>query len=555
MRKFGYLLLVLTLVLPLALPFGVALAQEDTAVLDALQAYNDNLPPAFGNVSVADLSIELLENPDLVLVDVRQPEDYAEGHIEGAINIPIREVAKNLDKLPDLDAPIVTVCGSSWRSPQVMTALQILGYTNVRNMAGGMNAWTDEGLAVTTEPAEPEVGEAPAAINPDVLAAVDAALSGLPDGWGMVKAEDLNIELIENPVDMLIDVRTPEEWATGYIAGATHMPLQSLMSYVDQLPENKDANIVVYCGVGHRGNIAATMLRTLGYTNVRNLSGGVGGWTTANLPLEGAPEAAPAEAEAFDVAAALADYIAGLPGSFNAIRIPDVATAIAENPDLVLVDVRTADEYADGHFEGAINIPIVELTDHLDLLPDQSADIIVYCGSGHRSALGMMALNLLGYENALSMLGGTKAMAEGEIPLVTEPAEVVAGEAPAIDPAVLEAVDAYIKSIPAGYNTISADDLNIALVENPPAIIDVRTDPEVANGVIEGAQHITLSAFMTAQDQWPQDLTAPVVVYDSDGHRSAMAMMAMQMLGYEDVKSLAGGTKAWTAKGYPLVTG
>lgn len=96
MRKFAYLLLALTLVLPLALPFGVALAQENTDVLDALQAYNDNLPPAFGNVSVADLSIELLENPDLILVDVRQPEDYAESHIEGAINIPIREVGQTL---------------------------------------------------------------------------------------------------------------------------------------------------------------------------------------------------------------------------------------------------------------------------------------------------------------------------------------------------------------------------------------------------------------------------------------------------------------------------
>ncbi len=285
MRKFAYWLLVLTMVLPLALPFGLALAQEDTAVLDALQTYNDNLPPAFGNVPVADLSVELLENPDLTLIDVRQPEDYAAGHIEGAINIPIREVGKNLNRLPDLDAPIVTICGSSFRSPQVMTALQILGYTNVRNMAGGMRAWTDEGLAVSTEPVEPVAGEAPAGLNPEVLAAIDAALSGLPDSWGGVKAEDLNVEMTEKPLDLLIDVRTPEEWAKGYIAGAVHMPLQGLMSYVDELPEAKDANIVVYCGVGHRGNIAATMLRTLGYTNIRHLSSGLQGWKQLGYPV------------------------------------------------------------------------------------------------------------------------------------------------------------------------------------------------------------------------------------------------------------------------------
>lgn len=554
MRKFAYLLLVLTLVLPLALPFGAALAQESTAVLDALQAYNDNLPPGFGNIQVADLSVEILENPDLVLIDVRQPDDYAEAHIEGAINIPIREVAKNLDKLPALDAPIITICGSSWRSPQVMTALQILGYTNVRNMAGGMRAWNEAGFPVTAEATEAVAAEVPAEINADVLAAVDAALSGLPDGWGSVKAEDLNIALIETPPALLIDVRTPEEWASGYIAGATHMPLQSLMSFADQLPEAKDAYIVVYCGVGHRGNIAATMIRTMGYTNVQNLSGGIGGWTGANLPLEGAPEAAPEEVVELDVAALLTDYVAGLPGSFNAIRNTDVATAIAENAELVVVDVRSAEEFANGHFEGAINIPITELTDHLDLLPNQDADIVVYCGSGHRSVLGMVSLNLLGYDNALSMLGGLKSLEEGLIPLVTEPTDVVAGETPAFDAAVFEAVDAYIESIPQGFGTISADDLNVALVENAPVVIDVRTEPEVANGMIEGAQFITLSDFLTAQAEWPQDLTAPVVVYDSDGHRSAMAMVAMQMLGYENVKSLGGGVKGWTAKSYPLVT-
>src|SRR5690606_41939126 len=130
-------------------------------------------------------------------------------------------------------------------------------------------------------------------------------------------------------------------------------------------------------------------------------------------------------------------------------------------------------------FEGAADSPLAARADRLDLLPDQSADISVYCGSGHRSALGMMALNLLGYENALSMLGGTKAIADGQIPLVTEPTDVVAGEAPAIDPALLAAVDAYIKAIPAGYYTIIADDLNIELVENPSSIIVVRPDTGV----------------------------------------------------------------------------
>ena len=235
MRKWISLLLMLALALPLAVPFAPVLAQAD-AVIERLEEYNANLPAGYGNVSAADLVVELAENPDLIIVDVRQPEEYAEGHIEGAINIPIRDLAKNLDLLPDLDAPIVVVCGSAWRSPIGMTSLQLLGYTNVRSMSGGMRAWDEDGFATVTEPTEAEAGTAP--IDPDVLAAVDAQLSSLPQGFGGIKAEDLNVKLVEAPPAMLIDVRTPEG-GPGYIAGATHMPLQELMSFVDDLPQTR----------------------------------------------------------------------------------------------------------------------------------------------------------------------------------------------------------------------------------------------------------------------------------------------------------------------------
>jgi rhodanese-related sulfurtransferase len=545
MRKLSYLILVLALVLPLAVPFA-ALAQEDP-VLASLEAYNANLPAGYGNISVADLAITLIDNPDLVLVDVRQPEEYAESHIPGAVDIPLRDLAKNLDLPPALDEPMVVYCGSAFRSAIAMTSLQILGYTDVKSMSGGFRAWLGEEYATTTEPPEAEASTAPV-LDADVLAAVDAQLSGLPEGWGSVKPEDLNIELIENPPDRLIDVRTPAEWETGYIAGAVHMPLEELMSFVGDWPENKDANIVVYCKSGHRGNMAATMMRTLGYTNIRNLSGGFLAWGTEGLPIEGAE---PAAAE-FDAVALFTAYIESLPASFNAIRVEDLNAEIGSNPDVLLVDVRTVDEYADGHLQGAINIPLIELTDHLDLLPDQSQDIVVYCGSGHRSALGMVALNLLGYDNAWSLLGGVKAWTGADLEVTTDVTGYAGGTAPEFDAAVFEMVDAYVKAIPAGYYTISADNLNLALIENPPLLIDVRTDPEVANGLIEGAVHWELREFMAHMDEWPADTTTPVVVY-SLGHRSVIGMMVMQMLGYENVSSLAGGINAWTTGGYPVV--
>ncbi len=548
MRKFALFTLILALILPLAIPFAPVAAQEN--IVEArLEAYNASLPPAYGNISVDDLSVEMIEKPDLLILDVRQPEEYAEGHLPGAINIPLRDLAKNLDALPDLNAEIVVYCGTGFRSSIAMTALQVLGYTKVRNMKGGYNAWTAEEYTTTTEVSEAARGTAPE-IDPQLLSAVDAALSGIPQGWGAIKAEDLNIKLIENPPDLLIDVRKVEEVAEqGYIAGAVNWPLEQFMSFAGELPEDRNADIAIYCAAGHRGNMAATMLRILGYTNVINLAGGFGAWSTAGLPVE---SAAPAAA-AFDLAGLLDAYISGLPSSFNAIRAADLNALLAENPDILLVDVRTADEFEEGHLAGAINVPLIELTDHLDLLPDLNQDMVIYCGSGHRSAVAMTLLNLLGYQNAKSLLGGVKAWTAAELPITTEVVEAQAGTAPQFDPDLLAAVDAYVKAIPAGFYAISADDLNVALIENPPYLIDVRTAEEVAKGVIEGAAHIELRSFVSQMDQWPTDKTQPIVVYCGSGHRSAIAMVAMQLLGYSDVRSLAGGIGAWQAKEYPLV--
>ncbi len=283
MRKFSYLMLVLALVLPMALPFGIAVAQDDPTIA-AMEAYTTNLPPRFGNISMTDLSVRMIEEPDLFLLDVRQPEEYAEGHLPGAINIPIRELAQNLDLLPPQDEQFVVYCGTSFRSAIAMTALHLLGY-DVLNMEVGFGGWAEEDFPTSTEGFEAVAGEMPD-IDPVLLADVDAGLAGLPDGWGAIRADALNIELIENPPDLFIDARTPDERAGGYIIDSVHMPLADFTSYIDDLPEDMDADIIVYCQVGHRGNMASQMLRTLGYTNVRNLAGGFNAWVGAEFAVE-----------------------------------------------------------------------------------------------------------------------------------------------------------------------------------------------------------------------------------------------------------------------------
>lgn len=535
MKKLFGLLFVLLLAFPMLLS-----AQAEVVEARVIE-FGSSLPRGYGLLSTADLS-GLLSVQELVLLDVRQPEEYEAGHLEGAFNVPIRELAQNLDLLPDKTAPIIVICKGGGRAMLAATSLQMLGYENVKVLKGGFDAWAAEELPTTVEAFQPEPSAAPE-IDADLFAAVDGYLSGLPEGFALVSAPNLMAE-VASSAPVLIDVRGDEEWAQGYLAGANHIWIDEFVSRLDELPADKSTPIVVYCQSGYRGGIAAVMLNLLGYTNVRNLAGGVNSWLAAGLPLEGVPSS---------LEAVMVDYVETLPPTFNGLSPVDLSAELASSAELMLVDVRTPDEYAEGFIEGAINLPLNELTMHLDLLPNLDQNIVVYCGSGHRSAIAMTALNLLGYTNVRSMLGGFGAWTSAALPVSQTPVDVFMGTAPAFDPALFDQVNTYMTSIPAGYYTVRALDLSSELVRNPPLLIDVRTDSEWAGGHIEGAVNLPLSDLFTLEDQLPQDLAAPIVVYDNPTHRSSMALTVLRLLGYENTRALAGGTGAWESAGLPLV--
>ena len=545
MKKYLFFLLVMLLAFP-----AMMVAAQDDVIVQRLEAYGNNLPQGYGITAPQDVMALLVEQ-DVVLIDVRQPEEYEGGHIEGSFNVPLREVGNNLNLLPDKDATIVVICQVGARATLASTALQILGYENVLILRGGINGWTAEELPLVTEPFVPEAGEAPE-LDPIIFEAVNTYLTGIPQGFGMVSATNLAAELVENP-PFLIDVRSADEWNTGYIDGAEHIWINEFISRRAELPTDKDTTIVVYCGSAYRGAMAAVMMNLLGYTDVRNLSGGLNAWNAAELPLVGVPEQVVEEAD-FALDAYLANSLAALPATFNAVRPADLAEELNAGTEILLVDVRSETEFAEGFIEGAINIPISQLTQNLDLLPELDQKIVLYCGSGHRSAIGLTALAALGYTDVRSMLSGTNGWTAAELPLSQTPVDYVGGTAPAFDPNVFAPIDSYISTIPQGYYTVRAADLGAELIENPPFLLDVRTDSEWANGYIEGAVHLPLAGFFAGLDQLPTDTEAPIVVYDNPTHRSSMAMTFLRLLGYENVRVLGGGTGAWTNAGLPLVT-
>lgn len=89
----------------------------------------------------------------------------------------------------------------------------------------------------------------------------------------------------ENSEDhFLLDVRTPEEFAQGHIAGAVNIPVQVLDQYLSEIPT--DQPIVLYCRSGNRSNQAMRILQGAGYTDIYDIDGGTIAWAGQNLPLQ-----------------------------------------------------------------------------------------------------------------------------------------------------------------------------------------------------------------------------------------------------------------------------
>jgi rhodanese-related sulfurtransferase len=385
----------------------------------------------------------------------------------------------------------------------------------------------------TEPPAPVEVASDFEALFTDYIAAI------AQKGFATVGAAKLNEELADTP-PVVVDVReTGEIDANGYIDGAIHIPIRDLLKNLDKLPGLDDA-IVIYCASGHRGGLALSALSLLGYTNVRNLGGGMNAWKNASLPVVEGSQPAPASAistpiiENETLFATLDEFLSTMPEGFYSVSASKLNESLAEASAPFLLDVRTQAEVdRDGHIEGDVHISFDQFMASLDQLPaDKDAPIVIYCASGHRGAIGMMALRLMGYTNVLNLGGGLGAWKNASLP--------VAGW---VNWSTTWAT--YLAGLPAGFGTISADALNTLLVENPPFMVDVREAGEIeTNGYIAGAIHIPIRDFLKNLDKLPAK-DQPIVIYCASGHRGGLAMAALQLLGYTDVKNLGGGLNAW----------
>jgi rhodanese-related sulfurtransferase len=102
-------------------------------------------------ISVNDLNEELKTNKELQILDVRRTSEYADGHIPGALNIPLAELSKRLQDIPQ-NKQIVLICASGYRSSIAKSLLEKNGTVNLINVLGGIKAWKSNGYNITSAP-------------------------------------------------------------------------------------------------------------------------------------------------------------------------------------------------------------------------------------------------------------------------------------------------------------------------------------------------------------------------------------------------------------------
>ncbi|MFZ3211632.1 MAG: MBL fold metallo-hydrolase [Terriglobales bacterium] len=186
------------------------------------------------------------------ILDVRDPAEYAKGHLAGSINIGLGgQYATWAGTVLDRTKPIVIIAEPG-REQEAAVRLGRIGFDHVKGyLKGGM-----EDLAGRPDLVWP-TKRVTASLVAEELAAADPPL--------------------------VLDVRSPREWASKHIEGSVNLPLNHLQERIAEVP--RDRRIAVHCAGGYRSSIAAAILHQYGITDLIEMAGGLAAWEAAKLPV------------------------------------------------------------------------------------------------------------------------------------------------------------------------------------------------------------------------------------------------------------------------------
>ena len=255
------------------------------------------------------------------------------------------------------------------------------------------------------------------AVSDAVEDAVNGYFADLPGDNGMISQKAF-VDKVKAGEDLFIlDIRQPDVYNEGHVKGAINLPwgTDAIPAALDKLPA--DETIYVYCYTAQTANQTVALLNFAGF-EAKSVKFG---WNLGIARVDGYEEIVETKANELDgttdytinedIKTAIVDYYEGLAdvsdSMFKNYKISEdmLKMALDSDSDLMVVSIRQPSAYAEGHIEGAINIPWgAGMQDYFGQLP-QDKKLVVYCYTGQTAGQAVAGLRMLGYD-AVSLNGG-----------------------------------------------------------------------------------------------------------------------------------------------------
>ncbi|WP_158930449.1 rhodanese-like domain-containing protein [Acidisphaera sp. S103] len=470
------------------------------------------------SITAEELRRAVLDPDEIAVVDVREGDRYASGHISVAVELPFSEIELRAAELLPRSGVRIVVTDDDGASlaPAAAARLTAIGYQNVRVLAGGLRSWGVGGNELITG-----------------LNSLSKALGEFVERHYQtpkIGAGELHKLLSSGQDVIVLDTRPLEEFNHISIPDGIAAPGAELLHRVFDAVPSPTTQVVVNCAGRTRAIIGAQALLNAGIPNpVVSLENGTAAWLLAGLePSRGATaQAGKPSAAGLAKAREAASRIAARFGVRTIDRaLLDTFRSSRTDRTLYLFDVRTAEEFEAGHFPGALSAPGGQLVQATDRYVGVREGRIVLLDDPDlvRAAITASWLYQLGLSNVF----------------IHPVAPADRTESGRVEKRILG--DLY------SGETIQPVDL-AALIASGAVVLDLEAPPPYFRErlYIPGSIVVRRLTLVSRLDQAPG--TGPIVLTSSDGALARLAAAELVWHGKRRVLALAGGTAGWIAAG------
>jgi rhodanese-related sulfurtransferase len=338
------------------------------------------------SITASEVRRALLLRDEIALLDVRHEAAFATGHPLFAANMAAERIALEAGtRLPRKDVPIVVYDAGEGLVGQAVDHLKALGYSDVRQLAGGLDAWRKAGLELFQD------------VNSYAKAFGELVESRRHTP--SLSAQEVAALISSKANVRILDVRRFDEYATMNIPGSVSVPGAELVLRAGHAAPDPETTIIVNCAGRTRSIIGTQSLINAGVANkVVALRNGTIGWTLARQQLEHGADRRGAIV-LFEGATANAHEVAYRAGVRHLGPEEAIALERQTHRTLYRFDVRSREDYAAGYIGGFRHYPGGQLVQEIDVAaPVRGARILLTDDRGVRADMTASWLAQMGWE-------------------------------------------------------------------------------------------------------------------------------------------------------------